>query len=461
MNDNAPIDRLPSQRRRAPALARVLGWLMGLGLLLGLVLGLAGYAALQRYSEPGPLAEDKVVMIDKGLDRRDIAALLAREGVVSSAALFSLAAQVNRAMGGNFKAGEYAFPAGVSMEKVMALLSLGKVVTYKLSIPEGWTSAMALARVSENDVLAGDPPQPPAEGAIMPDTYVFQRGMTRARLVEDMQAAQVKLLDEIWAKRPADFILKTPQELVTLASIVEKETGVEHERALVASVFLNRLKQGMRLQSDPTIIYGLTGGREKLDRPLTKADLAQDGPYNTYTRDGLPPGPIANPGRAALEAVINPAQTNYVYFVADGSGGHAFAATLEEHNRNVVKWRKLVKTQASTPDAAAPAPAPAAPPAAGGMAAAQPVPEPLAINPGLPAIADAPPTAAPAAATAPPAPAAPPPAATAPAAAAPQPAAAPAEAAAPAPAPAATLKPGSIVQVAGRPVPVPRPKPQR
>ena len=427
MNDNHPIGPLPAprrDRRRAPALARVLGWLMGLGLITGLALGLTGYWALQRYAEPGPLAAEKVVMIDKGLDRRDIAVLLDKEGVISSAPLFSLAAQVNKAMGGSFRSGEYAFPAGASMEKVMSLLSLGKVVTYKLPIPEGWTSAMAVARVAGNEVLTGDAPAVPAEGAIMPDTYVFQRGMTRARLVDDMQAAQVKLLAEIWARRPADFILKTPQELVTLASIVEKETGIDRERPLVASVFLNRLKQGMRLQSDPTIIYALTSGREKLDRPLTKADLALDNPYNTYTRDGLPPGPIANPGRAALEAVISPAQTNYVYFVADGSGGHAFAATLEEHNRNVVKWRKLVKDQAAT------APEPPAP------AAAQPIPAPAVITPGLPALPAE--TTSP---TAPPVPAASAPAAAPPAAPAPEPPAARPPAAATGPVPIPRLKP--------------------
>ena len=467
MTQNAPIDRLPEPRhgrRRGPALARVLGWLMGLGLLAGVALGIFAWLGLKVYSAPGPLAADKVVTIDKGLDRRDIAALLEKEGVISNAALFSLASQVNRIMGGSFKAGEYAFPANASMERVMSLLSLGRVVTYKLSIPEGFTSAMAVARVAGNEVLAGDAPPPPPEGAIMPDTYVFTRGMTRARLVSDMQDAQTRLLGEIWSRRPADFILKTPQELVTLASIVEKETGVDRERPLVASVFLNRLKQGMRLQSDPTIIYALTGGREKLDRPLTRADLALVSPYNTYTNAGLPPTPIANPGRAALEAVINPAQTSYVYFVADGSGGHAFAATLDEHNRNVTKWRKLARDQATADGAvaaAAPTPAPTSP------TTAQPIPAPQVLNPGLPAIAEpAPaPAATPAPVPAPPAPAAQAPAAPAdpepkPAATAAAGPAAPAGQAATRPASSAPPKPGSVVRLSDQLVPIPRLKPR-
>jgi UPF0755 protein len=175
----------------------------------------------------------------------------------------------------------------------------------------------------------------------MPDTYLFKRGMTRRQLVEDMQAAQIKLLDEIWAARKSGLAIRSKEDAVILASIVEKETGVTSERPLIASVFLNRLAKGMRLQSDPTIIYGIVGGKGKLDRPLTAADITTPTPYNTYTMNGLPPGPIANPGRAALEAVVNPPETPYLYFVADGTGGHAFAATLEEHNRNVAKWRDI------------------------------------------------------------------------------------------------------------------------
>ncbi len=208
---------------------------------------------------------------------------------------------------------------------------------------------MAVARVAENDVLTGEVTAVPVEGAIMPETYVFRRGLTRQKMLDDMQAAQAKMLDEAWKARAVSSTLKTKEEAVTLASIVEKETAIPEERPLIASVFHNRLKQGMRLQSDPTIIYGLVGGKGKLERGLTKDDLDSDTAYNTYKIDGLPPGPIANPGRASLEAVLNPPDTGYLYFVADGSGGHAFAKTLEEHNANVAKWRTIESVQATLP----------------------------------------------------------------------------------------------------------------
>jgi UPF0755 protein len=245
----------------------------------------------------------------------------------------------------------------MSMQDVLSTITSGRVITYKLSVPEGWTSQMVVDRLGEQKELDGATPATPPEGSIMPDTYVFRRGLTRDKLLADMQDAQTKLVDEVWALKPADSIIKTKEDMVTLASIVEKETGVPEERPVVASVMINRLKQHIRLQSDPTVIYGITLGKTRLDRPISRADLDADNPYNTYKIDGLPPGPIANPGRAALEAVINPANTSYLYFVADGTGGHAFAATLEEHNANVKKWRGL---EAATPDATKPADAPAA-----------------------------------------------------------------------------------------------------
>jgi UPF0755 protein len=204
-----------------------------------------------------------------------------------------------------------------------------------------------MARIGDNKALAGQITAAPPEGALLPDTYVFKRGMTRRQLIDDMQAAQTKLLDEVWAARKSGLFIRSKEEAVILASIVEKETGIASERPLIASVFLNRLAKGMRLQSDPTIIYGIVGGKGRLDRPLTKADITKPTPYNTYTFKGLPPGPIANPGRAALEAVLNPPETGYFYFVADGTGGHAFAKTLEEHNRNVAKWRDIAGNAAN------------------------------------------------------------------------------------------------------------------
>jgi UPF0755 protein len=300
------------------------------------------------------------------------------------------------------------------MEEVMDLLVSGKSITYKISIPEGFTSAMALARIGANEVLTGEPPAPPPEGAIMPDTYLFKRGTTRAGLVADMQAAQDRLVDGIWAGRKSGLPIHTREQAVILASIVEKETAVADERPLIASVFVNRLRRGMRLQSDPTIIYGIVGGKGRLERPLTRADITTPTPYNTYTIDGLPPGPIANPGRAALEAVANPADTTYLYFVADGTGGHAFASSLDEHNRNVAKWRNIEGNAATAVAAEAAAQAAAAPvaetePAAAITGTAEPAAEPAAPAP---------------------------------------------------PAAVASFKPGTVIEAAGRLIPIPRRKPK-
>ena len=245
------------------------------------------------------------------------------------------------------------------MAGVLNAISAGRTLAYKLTIPEGWTSQMALARVNSNEVLTGPPVDAVPEGALIADTQVFRRGMSRAKLVEDMQAHQSQLIDEVWAKHAADSILKSKEEMVTLASIVEKETGKPDERPRVAAVFLNRLRKGMRLQSDPTIIYGIVGGAGKLERSLTRADIATQTLYNTYQIDGLPPGPIAVPGRASMEAVVAPAVTQDLYFVADGTGGHAFAATLEAHNDNVKRWRAGQKNGIQLPGeepAVAPAP---------------------------------------------------------------------------------------------------------
>jgi len=332
-------DPHPPKKRRSAASRVFLGFF--LLLLFGVVAGgIAGFIGYQEYNLPGPLAGKKVFIIEKGLGTPEIAAKLEDAGIISNARVFSAMAFVTGARG-RLKAGEYEFPAAASMQDVANLIMSGKSIVYKLTIPEGWTTEMALARVRDNPVLTGDIADPPAEGAIMPDTYVFKRGTTRQQLVESMKSAQAKLLEEIWLKRSPLVPFRSKEEALILASIVEKETGTSEERPLVASVFVNRLKQGMRLQSDPTIIYGIVGGKGKLDRPLTKTDIAAPTPYNTYTIDGLPPGPISNPGRDALEAVANPPDTGYLYFVADGTGGHAFAKSLEEHNRNVAKWRAI------------------------------------------------------------------------------------------------------------------------
>ena len=336
-------------RSRKSAFKRVVRSLFAIAAVTVVIAGGAVAFAYMQFTAKGPLVANTVFQVNQGLKRSEIGAQLQDAGIVSSAGIFTAAAHVNGAFGGRLKAGEYEFPAKASIDQVLAIITSGRAVTYKVTIPEGWTTEMAVARVVENDVLTGDVKAVPVEGTIMPETYVFRRGLTRQKMLDDMQAAQAKMLDEAWKARAVSSTLKTKEEAVTLASIVEKETAIPEERPLIASVFHNRLKQGMRLQSDPTIIYGLVGGKGKLERGLTKDDLDSDTAYNTYKINGLPPGPIANPGRASLEAVLNPPDTGYLYFVADGSGGHAFAKTLEEHNANVAKWRTIESVQATLP----------------------------------------------------------------------------------------------------------------
>jgi UPF0755 protein len=342
VSDDEPVNRVPEPdlpKYRRPALSRVFGSLFILLFVVAAIIGGALFWTFLTFTAAGPLTAKKIYEIEKGKDRADIAMALQDQGIIADASVFSAAAVVQNLRGAKLKAGEYEFPAGATMQDVLAIITSGKFLTYKVTIPEGWTSQMVVARLEEQKELDGPVSAVPEEGAIKPDTYVFRRGLTRDKMIEDMKAANAKMVDELWAARPADTILKSKEELVTLASIVEKETGVATERPQVASVFINRLKQGMKLQSDPTIIYGIVGGKGRLERPLTRADIEAATPYNTYQIPALPPGPIANPGRAALEAVLNPDKTPYLYFVADGTGGHAFASTLEEHNANVKKWR--------------------------------------------------------------------------------------------------------------------------
>jgi UPF0755 protein len=348
------------------------------------IFALAGFGLLawgyKTYTSPGPLAAAKVFEIEKGLRTPEIASALLRQGIISDAQVFTVAAGV-AGVRGKLRAGEYEFPASATMREVLTIIQNGKAILYKVSIPEGWTTWQALERVKANEVLAGELTAKPAEGDILPDTYLFRRGKTRDELVAEMVAAQNKVMKDLWDKRAAAIAVKTPQEAVVLASIVEKETGVAEERPRIAAVFGNRLEKGMRLQSDPTTIYGITNGRGKLERGLRKSDIAEKTSYNTYQINGLPPGPIANPGKAALEAVLNPLKTRELYFVADGSGGHAFAETLDDHNANVKKWREVESNQGQVsladdaPVVPEPPPAPAAPALEGEAVAAAPAGE--------------------------------------------------------------------------------------
>jgi UPF0755 protein len=308
------------------------------------LVAVGGYFGLRRFSAPGPLTAEKIVYVPKGSGIDGIADSLERQGVIDGATTFTTGIWI-LGHSNDLKAGEYSFKPAASMYEVMNVLVGGKVIQHTLTIPEGLTSEAILDRLDQDDILAGDPPPVPKEGSLLPDTYKYERGTTRAQMVSRMQAEQKALIDQVWKKRAPNLPLKSPLELVTLASIVEKETGQADERSHVASVFVNRLQKNMRLQSDPTVIYGIVGGKGKLERPLQSADLSQPTPFNTYTIAGLPPSPIANPGRAAMEAVANPLQTKDLYFVADGTGGHAFAETLEQHNRNVARWRQVQQQQ--------------------------------------------------------------------------------------------------------------------
>ena len=306
----------------------------------------AGVYGKSKFEEPGPSTEETVVVLKRGSGLNAIAGTLEREKVVSNALVFRLGAKwkgVDRSL----KAGEYAIPAGASMQAVLKQLIEGETVQRKVTAVEGQTSFAIVARLNAAEKLTGEITEIPPEGSLAPETYFYQGDESRAEVLARMQAAQVKILDELWEKRAPNLPLKTQQEALILASIVEKETGVSSERARVAAVFINRLNRGMRLQTDPTVIYGITLGKSVLGRGLKRSELKAKTPYNTYVINGLPPTPIANPGRAAIEATLNPITSKELYFVADGTGGHAFGETLKQHNRNVKAWRKIERERNS------------------------------------------------------------------------------------------------------------------
>lgn len=340
-----PAPKKRSRRARSQIVVFA-NFLFSLVVLVVLAAAAAVYFGKIAFNEAGPTEVTTNYVVKSGTGFAEIADGLERRGIISDARVFKYAV---RAYGfqNDMKAGEYEVKAGASMHEIMDLLRSGKSVLHSLTIPEGLTVEQIFERIQEDDVLTGDLPAVlPAEGSLFANTMRFSRGTTREELVKKMQADQKKLVDDIWERRDPSVPLKTIDEFVTLASIVEKETGKADERPRVAAVFINRLNKKMRLQSDPTILYGLFGGKGKpTDRPILKSDLEKPTPYNTYTVNGLPPGPIANPGRDALDAVAHPSQTNELYFVADGTGGHVFAATLEEHNDNVKRWREVEKNR--------------------------------------------------------------------------------------------------------------------
>ncbi len=374
----APARRSKSARNPFVVIGNAI---ISLFVLAAIVAGIALVSGKQRFEAAGPLPDDKVVNIPRGSGIRDIADVLTREGVIDQSWVFIGGVLLLKARE-DLKAGEYQFKAHASLRDVVATIVEGRVVTHQLAIPEGLTSEQIVARLLDDDVLTGNVKEIPREGSLLPDTYNFTRGVTREQMIQRMQQAQQHLLKDIWDHHSADLPLKTPDQLVILASLVERETGKPEERTRVAAVFVNRLKQKMKLQSDPTIIYGLVGGKGTLGRPILRSEIEQPTPYNTYVIEGLPPGPIANPGRAALEAVANPARTKELYFVADGTGGHAFSETLDQHQKGVARLRAMEQQQrdggtasvAADPVVASPAPVAPAAPRRGQGAARQPQP---------------------------------------------------------------------------------------
>ncbi|WP_439813764.1 endolytic transglycosylase MltG [Zavarzinia sp. CC-PAN008] len=316
-------------------------------LLLLVLLAGGGVAWLaQHWSAPGPAAGDTTLVIERGLGSEQIAARLEQAGVIDSALVFLA---VSTAIGGRgFQAGEYVVPARATMAEIAWMMRQGMTLVRRLTVPEGLTSVEVIALLAAEPHLDGDVPAPPPEGAILPETYHFAHGDRRSAVLDRMLAARRQVLAELWQGRAPNLPLATPEEALVLASIVEKETGVAAERARVAGVFINRLRLGMPLQSDPTVAYGITQGQRPLGRPLTTADLQAPTAYNTYTIKALPPAPIANPGRAAIAATLQPEATQDLYFVADGTGGHAFARTLPEHNANVRAWRRIEQQRSQT-----------------------------------------------------------------------------------------------------------------
>jgi UPF0755 protein len=365
--ERVPVPKRRSQRARHP-IVMIGNAIITFIVLAAIAAGVAIMIGKQRLDAPGPLGEDKVVNIPRGAGVRDIADLLVKEGVIDQPWTFVGAVVVRKARD-DLKSGEYMFSKHATLGDVIATLLDGKVVQHALTVPEGLTSEQVVHRLLEADMLSGNIREIPREGSLLPETYKVVRGTPREQVIQRMHQAQRRVVQEVWERRMADLPLRSPDQLVALASIIEKETGRPEERTRVAAVFVNRLKQRMRLQSDPTIIYGLVGGKGTLGRPILKSEIEQPTPYNTYVIDGLPPGPIANPGRVALEAAANPARTKELYFVADGAGGHLFAETLDQHQRNVAKLRSIERSQrendadappetAATPSTPRSAPAP-------------------------------------------------------------------------------------------------------
>ncbi len=333
-------------------LGRLLAIILGITLTVAVIFAGGAYYIKNRVHVENVVQSEGIFIIPKGSGTGRVINSLSEQGFISSGGVFPpsddfvlLLALKAKLINPQIKAGEYNIPKGLSLTSLMAYLSdSSNSILHQVTIPEGWRSSQILERLNSNDYLHGVLPNVLPEGRYLADTWSFERGMQKEDLLDKMAQAQDDLLDELWENRAKNLPIKTKREAIILASIVERETAKPSERDVVASVYINRLKKGMKLDADPTVAYG--AGKFGSDNPLTRSDLQnKDNPYNTYQHKGLPPGPIANPGRGAIEAVLNPADTDYIFFVADGTGGHVFAKTYKEHQQNVAKWREIEKNQ--------------------------------------------------------------------------------------------------------------------
>ncbi len=334
------------ERKALTGFVRLFSGLLTLGLVIMVAAGGAAALLHHHFEQPGPLAQQRTVAIPKGDGVIAIADRLASEGVITNSWAFVSNYKLRSLAGvkmAALKHGEYVFNPGASMRDVLDVLGEGKSIQYKVTVPEGLTTQQIIDRLKAEETVTGDVEAVPSEGALLPETYGVDKSMTRQELLDLMIAKRAQVLQAAWDKRQPDLPFKTAEEALTLASIVEKETGRADEREKIAGVFINRLRKGMRLQSDPTILYGLYGGAVQWGKPIKQSEIDAKNTHNTYQIKGLPPTPICNPGRAAIEAVLNPAKTADLYFVADGTGGHTFSDTLKEHNEAATAWRKVEK----------------------------------------------------------------------------------------------------------------------
>ena len=349
MTDEHPSDSaqnlptsLPKREKRTLGIISFFG---ALTFIAGIVLAAYAFVNYQYEAKPKGENDEVVFQVPSGSGLSSIATRLEKDGLIKSAFLFKLVTKL-RGNERNFKAGEFSVTSPASMRQIYDTLSEGKAILYPFTAPEGLTSAQIFRSMTKLDTLVDDSPELPAEGTLLPETYMTPRGMKKSALLKQMQKDQNDILDRLWVSRDPDLPIKTKAEAVILASVVEKETGISSERDVVAGVFINRLRKGMRLQSDPTIIYGVSKGEPLLNkkgqqRGIRRSEIDKKTDWNTYQIDGLPKTPICNPGKDAIAAVLKPAETDYLFFVADGTGGHVFAKTVREHNNNVIKWRKI------------------------------------------------------------------------------------------------------------------------